>query len=238
MIEANIDPDVPGMLEQPIHQRPIERGQRRSTAEHDYLGACVVREVREFERDISRAYEYNPPGQRVELHEFRARNGVRFAGDVERSRRGARRDHDVPRRKLTAANREAVLRDELCFAVQSLDPRLLERRFAARRHWIGKAALECHERRPVDECLARHSVTLHAALPRHDVGSSDEYLLRIAATIATGAAIGLVVHYCHAPASGATAIRGCGASRSGAEHDQVEFVVHGPLALVNRPEAA
>ena len=153
-----------------------------------------------------------------------------LAGNSERPRRCPRRDHDVRGRELSPGDRDPIIRDESRLAVQRLDSRLLESRLSIRGHGIREAPLESHQRRPVDRGVARHPVTAHTSVPRHDFRCAHEHLFRIAAAIAAGAAKRLIVDYGHSPPGGATVVRGRGTARPRAEHEQIKFVRHCPLA--------
>jgi hypothetical protein len=124
---------------------------------------------------------------------------MRFAGERERPRPGARCDQEVAGLYRLVSCCQTAWTQKPCLGLKRDDAGFLKRSQAGGRNRVGKAALEAHQGGPVKGRRPAYPESPHSAVTCRKIGRTDEHLLRIAPAKRAGPAEGKVIHDRDAP---------------------------------------
>lgn len=165
--------------------------------EHRNLRTRARRDVTELRRDIPAADHRDPVRQLVQLQELLMRDEVLGSGEPERCRPRSGCDQDVLGfQSISTVNFDRVGCREPCRGVKGVDPLFPITLFLSGRNWTGEGSLKGDEFAPGDpRVLSNDAAPRHSPDVVHDLGTSDQHLLGIAAAKRAGAAEGTVINY-------------------------------------------
>ena len=224
---AHVDAERAVALDEQVGELRVEALEHvRRAVQHGHLGAGRVCEPGELERDVAAADEADARRQLVQLEELRACGDELRARHAEVHRPGAGRQHHVPSLEHAAVHLRFVRAAQTCRAVQGLRAGVPHPALDALGHGGGVRALARHEGRPVDAGPADQPVAVQAARPAHGLRGRQQHLLRVAAALRAGPAVGQAVHDRHPQALLRAARRHVLRGRTAADHQDVVRVVH------------